>query len=352
MMDHDIVKKDRFHCQVCGRDWKNKPVSRCPGAWKYEWKGAPENLKTRGQLEKMGLKPGGPVRGVVGMAEWPLYDTGEAIPFTLEETEAKREERRKKRYRTCKRCGKEVRREKLDAAFKVCQACMPVVMEERRVKRELERADREREFQAFLIEARDTSIAQARAWLRMGDQAVILDTETTGLDYAEVIEIAIIDLDGQVLVNERVKPKGEISDGAYRVHQISTEMLAECPTWDQVFPRVSEVVKGKKVIVYNAEFDSRVLSYSGQLYQLPELECGWGHCAMKAYAGYYGEWNDYFGSFKRQRLDGGDHSALGDCLATLELIKRMANASKSNEEEWDEEKDNRISTADCRETSD
>lgn len=333
MMSHNIVKTEgKFHCTVCGRIWKSEPVSRCPGAWKYEWKGAPDHLKTRGQLEKMGLKPGGPVRGVVGTAEWPLYDTGEAIPFTLEETEAKREERRKKRYRTCKRCGKEVRREKWDATFKVCLVCLPVVMEERRVERELERAEREREFQAFLIDARDTGIAQARVWLGMGDQVVILDTETTGLDYAEVIEVAIIDLDGQVLVNQRVKPKGEITDGAYRVHQISAEMLAECPTWDQVYPRVSEVLKGKKVIVYNAGFDSQVLDYSGYLYQLPELECKWD-CAMEAYARYYGEWNAYFGSFKWQRLEGGDHSALGDCLATLELIKRMANTDKFGEEE-------------------
>ena len=331
-MSHDIVKTEgKFHCQVCGRDWKSEPVSRCPGAWKYEWKGAPENLKTRGQLETMGLKPGGPVRGVVGTAEWPLYDQDEAVPFSVEEIEAQKEKRHKQRYRTCKRCEKEVRREKWDVTFKVCQACLPVVMEERRVQRQIEREEEERIFQMFLVDARNTGIAQARAWL-MNEQAVILDTETTGLDRAEAIEIAIIDMNGQVLVNERVKPRGEISEGAYRVHQISMEMLADCPTWDQVYPRVSEVVKGKKVIVYNALFDSQILSYSGYLYQLPELECRWD-CAMEAYARYYGEWNDYFGSFKWQRLEGGDHSALGDCRATLELIKRMANTPKSNEEE-------------------
>jgi DNA polymerase-3 subunit epsilon len=51
------------------------------------------------------------------------------------------------------------------------------------------------------------------------------------------------------------------------------------------------------------------------------------HCAMQRYAEWYGEWNDYFGSFRWQRLEGGDHSALGDCRATLELIRKMAGES-------------------------
>ena len=48
------------------------------------------------------------------------------------------------------------------------------------------------------------------------------------------------------------------------------------------------------------------------------------HCAMRQYAKYCGEWNSYYNNFKWQPLSGGDHSALGDCRATLELIKRMA----------------------------
>jgi DNA polymerase-3 subunit epsilon len=45
---------------------------------------------------------------------------------------------------------------------------------------------------------------------------------------------------------------------------------------------------------------------------------------MLAYSKYVGEWNDYRKDFKWQKLQGGDHSALGDCRATLEVIKKMA----------------------------
>ena len=41
-------------------------------------------------------------------------------------------------------------------------------------------------------------------------------------------------------------------------------------------------------------------------------------------AEWVGEWNDYRGSFRWQKLQGGDHSALGDCIATLETIRKMA----------------------------
>lgn len=45
---------------------------------------------------------------------------------------------------------------------------------------------------------------------------------------------------------------------------------------------------------------------------------------MHLYSEFVGEWNDYFGNNKWQKLPGGDHSAVGDCLATLEVIKYIA----------------------------
>ena len=39
---------------------------------------------------------------------------------------------------------------------------------------------------------------------------------------------------------------------------------------------------------------------------------------------YAGQWDDYYQNYRWQRLPEGDHSALGDCRATLEVIRRMA----------------------------
>jgi hypothetical protein len=53
---------------------------------------------------------------------------------------------------------------------------------------------------------------------------------------------------------------------------------------------------------------------------------------MDWYAGYYGEWSDYHGRYKWQKLNGG-HSALSDCLAALDLLRDMA--SYNEEDEFD-----------------
>jgi DNA polymerase-3 subunit epsilon len=45
---------------------------------------------------------------------------------------------------------------------------------------------------------------------------------------------------------------------------------------------------------------------------------------MHWYSQWIGDWNDYHGNYKWQRLPGGDHSALGDCRATLAVLKQMA----------------------------
>lgn len=53
----------------------------------------------------------------------------------------------------------------------------------------------------------------AADWL--ADQCLVLDTETTGLgEYAQIIEIAICDIWGTVLVNQRVRPSVPIDPAA------------------------------------------------------------------------------------------------------------------------------------------
>ncbi len=39
---------------------------------------------------------------------------------------------------------------------------------------------------------------------------------------------------------------------------------------------------------------------------------------------YMGEWNYYHQSYKWPKLQGGDHTAVGDCQATLRVINEMA----------------------------
>lgn len=89
---------------------------------------------------------------------------------------------------------------------------------------------------------------------------VLLDTETTGLGYKDqVIELGILDMQGNVLLNTLAKPTCRISPEAQAVHHITDAMLASAPGWPEVWAQAEPLLKGKKILAYNAPFDVRML---------------------------------------------------------------------------------------------
>ncbi len=181
----------------------------------------------------------------------------------------------------------------------------------------------------FIEEARKDATRWAQDLLsRDLSMWVILDTETTGLGaYDEVVQVAVIDGAGNVLIdNLLIKPTISIPESARSIHGISNEMVESAPRFSHVWRVIAGAISGKHMVIYNAEYDLRMLHQSGQaLDYLIGFDNTWD-CAMLQYAKWYGDWSDYHGSFRWQRLPAGDHTALGDCQATLELIKKMAGA--------------------------
>jgi DNA polymerase III subunit epsilon len=155
---------------------------------------------------------------------------------------------------------------------------------------------------------------------------VILDTETTGLGKTdEIVQVAVIDLDGNVLFNENIKPtrKKRMSQEAVAIHGLTMKALSPCRTFAELAEPLERAIGGKTVIAYNALFDGRMYA------QTLKLAGGYLHRGdwadiMDEYAKYVGEWDDYHQNYRWQRLPGGTHSALGDCQATLELLRKMA----------------------------
>lgn len=121
------------------------------------------------------------------------------------------------------------------------------------------------------------------------DRAVYLDTETTGLGGRdEIVQIAVVDDDGTVLIDQLVKPHQPISPEVTAIHGITDEMVADAPTFDQVWDRVLALTAGRQVVIYNADFDVRLIGQS-------IVECGvpargWleARCAMRWYAAWAG----------------------------------------------------------------
>lgn len=167
---------------------------------------------------------------------------------------------------------------------------------------------------------------------------IVLDTETTGLGReAEIVQIAIIDSRGKVLLDTLLKPTKPIPADATRIHGITNGQVATAPTMALVYPRILNVLQGRDVIIYNADYDRRLLHQSSRAHGLSVLwdsVVGSWTCAMLAYAEYHGEWNPYYRSYKWQKLGVAcqqqgisvvdAHSALADCRMTLALVRRLA----------------------------
>ncbi|MHB9034656.1 MAG: 3'-5' exonuclease [Anaerolineae bacterium] len=151
---------------------------------------------------------------------------------------------------------------------------------------------------------------------------LILDTETTDLD-GEIIQLAVINTAGREIINTLVHPTRPVSRGAFTVHHISNTDLRSAPGWEQVANDFSRLVQGKLLVSYNAPFDSQMVRNSYRAVRLNPIPLQW-ECAMRLYASYNHVRGNY-GDYRWVPLPAGDHSALGDTLATLEILKLMAN---------------------------
>lgn len=276
------------------------------------WADVPTDYVTLTTLrrEHLRLSPDQPVvgrkRGANGY--YDLYNRKDAVssrPLTAPQQEALA----RARAARCDACG--VRGRLIaDNGQKLCTRCHAKRVEVR-----------------TSIDVHQQSVEWAKRVMAEPDIHVVLDTETTGLGGTDqVIQMAIVDLAGNALFNSLFRPSVPVSEGAYEVHRISFSSLAVAPTVSDMFPEIRKVLDGRAVIAYNADFDRRMLEQS---FTAHGLSLAWFsqlqfRCAMLQYAKFCGDWDAKRKSYRLQKLPSGDHSALGDARATLELILEMA----------------------------
>ena len=108
-------------------------------------------------------------------------------------------------------------------------------------------------------------------------------------------------------------------------------MVEDAPTFADVYPELWRVLRDRPLTIYNANYDTKVIGYVSKSAGLA-VPFDWKavSCCMLKYAAFVGDWNEYRQGYRWQRLEGGDHSALGDCRATLKLMREMASAEGEN----------------------
>ena len=172
----------------------------------------------------------------------------------------------------------------------------------------------------------DDDRQRAISWAKtaLEDRFLILDTETTGLDArAEAIQIAVINQDGERAFESLIKPLNPIPSEAIAIHGITNKNVENAPSFLEIYQDLNLILSDKKTLIYNSAFDKKILRQQAIMNNLTPIKFE-SECVMNWYSQYCGNWNDYHCSYTWQRLPGGDHSAIGDCLATLAVIKEMA----------------------------
>lgn len=273
------------------------------------WAEVPAHLATVTQLSKLGLKPAPgqkpAARKVGGYGPYDLYDQTLAVPKRkVEMTEARRESLAKARAaQYCPRCAVRFESRGWNSQAKdspYCKSCYGEVEE-----------------------------SKWASEILTHPTAIILDTETTGLDDdAQIVEISIIRISGEVLLNTLVQPTCPISPEASRVHGITDDDVAGAPTWREVWPEVARLIKRAGVVlIWNKDFDRRLMEQSCRAHRL-KLPKWWAGvpfvCAMRAYSRWVGQWSQKHRNWRWQALRGG-HRALEDCRAVIQRLEEMKN---------------------------
>jgi DNA polymerase-3 subunit epsilon len=164
---------------------------------------------------------------------------------------------------------------------------------------------------------------------------VYLDTETTGLDKnAEIVEIAIIDCAGNLLINQLIRPSQPIPPEVTVLHGITNEMVAGAISWPALWPTVRGHLLGKTIGIYNAEFDVRIMRQSLERYRLPWRDSLATADILGLFSEFRGEWDPARRALRRYRLeDAGkyfriplpnSHRAADDALLARALLHRIA----------------------------
>jgi len=94
---------------------------------------------------------------------------------------------------------------------------------------------------------------------------IVLDTETTGLDYTKekMVEFAAVRLENGKIKDEfqtLINPEQHIRKSSMAIHGITAEMVADAPTEAEAMPKILEFIGDYPIVAHNAIFDYTFLN--------------------------------------------------------------------------------------------
>ena len=177
-----------------------------------------------------------------------------------------------------------------------------------------------------LTDPRSLAITSARQVLQ--NEPLFLDTETTGLgNMDEIVEIAVVDKGGKVLVDTLVKPSRPIPGDVIKIHGITNEMVQKAPAWPILWSQIRYLLVGRIIVAYNSKFDMRMMEQSHRLYRLSWKENIQDVDLLGLYSQFRGT-SRFFSLDEAGRLSGislpNAHRSLADTLLARALLFHIA----------------------------
>ncbi len=162
------------------------------------------------------------------------------------------------------------------------------------------------------------------------DIFVVIDTETTGMTANdEIIELAIVDMDGTVLYDSTFCPVAEVNPFASAVNHLTNECLCDSPEFTDEWSKIKAFIGDKKILAHNIKFDKRLIKQTLEKYNsdskiVDSLFCGCydSVCIAKKYLDLPSySLENIAHSLGIERVE--SHRAVDDCIMTLEVLTRL-----------------------------
>ena len=152
---------------------------------------------------------------------------------------------------------------------------------------------------------------------------IVLDTETTGISVKEghrIVEIGCIELENLIptkkIFHSYLNPEKKVSEKAFEIHGYTDEFLANKKKFIQVVDEFLEFIRGKRLIIHNAEFDLSHLNNELALIGKNKIENEVVDTLILARNKFPGSLINLDSLCKRYRIDNSkrvNHTALIDC---------------------------------------
>jgi hypothetical protein len=158
---------------------------------------------------------------------------------------------------------------------------------------------------------------------------LFIDYETTGLSKRDkVVEVAVTDVEGRVLMSTLVNPGCHIPAEATAVNGVSDTDVVDAPMWEDIAPRLEALIGGRVVVAHNAKFEAKFTPKEWNVKWVCSKELA---DSILGKAEYWEIMHDRrLGGSLEARLcqcglePGPEHSAAGDDISALRLVMYLA----------------------------